>query len=163
MYREKDSSFFTLRFCITHLFYFHCRENTMTPDCLAPCCKIGFDQLGPVALRYRNEPCNRLAALANLYFFSLSHPSFQSGKPISHISDADNLHCDTRLSTSLQITSYSSHHGMDAMVDLVDGVWAAELTDNRKGKFHRAAGGEAGDELAVDDNAAGVLDLPGGK
>src|SRR6202021_2152897 len=35
--------------------------------------------------------------------------------------------------------------------------------NNLEGEFHRTAGGEAGDELAIDDDPAGALNLPGGK
>ena len=52
---------------------------------------------------------------------------------------------------------------MNALVDLADGVRTAQLADNFKGELHRAAGGETGDEPAIDDDPPGVLDLAGGK
>lgn len=55
------------------------------------------------------------------------------------------------------------HHGVDALVDFGDGVGAAELADDFEGKFHGAAGGEAGDEFAVDNDALVALNLPGGE
>ena len=56
-----------------------------------------------------------------------------------------------------------SHHGVDALIDLGDGIGTAKLADDLVGEFHRAAGGEAGDELAIDDDPLAVLDLSGGK
>ena len=40
---------------------------------------------------------------------------------------------------------------MDALIDLGDSIGTAQLADNLEGEFHRAAGGEAGDELAIDE------------
>ena len=52
---------------------------------------------------------------------------------------------------------------MDALVHLADGVGTPQLADNLEGELHRAAGGEARDEFAVDHDPARALNLPGGK
>ena len=55
------------------------------------------------------------------------------------------------------------YHGVDALVDLRNRIVAAELADDLEGELHRAAGGEAGNQLAVHDDPLVTLDLRCGK